>query len=266
MGTAPQAIAGSAILRHMPRRMRRGHRRYSMRSGLIPPMRPRAPTAWPRLRRSSKPHQPCRGAWRRHRSAATRQSNVRCPESAKPALIGHDGRGTTVALRRVEIPCQLFGIITIRHCHRFPIISAMPRGCPRQHRLSHKCSTVLLVVQRAQELHLHHVGTVMVFVIHAHRGHRQVRAGTNMPLSTQTRAAWCIRGATGVFGHTGSPASASTWMASCTLVGTGMHCDCALPISSCSSLSSMAIRPGAISSLMMYEAAARSKWSHIHSA
>ena len=85
MGTAPQAIAGSAILRHMPRRMRRGHRRYSMRSGLIPPMRPRAPTAWPRLRRSSKPHQPCRGAWRRHRSAATRQSNVRCPESAKPA-------------------------------------------------------------------------------------------------------------------------------------------------------------------------------------
>ena len=165
MGTAPQAIAGSAILRHMPRRMRRGHRRYSMRSGLIPPMRPRAP-------------QPGRG-FGAHRSrinlVEAHGVGIGRLQRGNPTFAARSQRSspssaTTAAelpsLSGASNPCQL----SDHHdsslsplSHHFRHAARMSTPAP----ISHKCSTVLLVVQRAQELHLHHVGTVMVFVIHA---------------------------------------------------------------------------------------------------
>ena len=169
------------------------------------------------------------------------------------------------------MPCHCHCLVTVFNV--LPVRAAM-------HTLSHKCSICCIA-----NVCLAHCGKHAVQLFNDLRNcicttsapsrssssileaaTESVRAGTNMPSSTQTRAAFRTKDATWVLGHTGSPAWVSTCMASGTSVGTGMHCDCARPINSCSSLSSMAIRPGAISSLMMYAAAAMSKWSHIHSA
>ena len=256
MGTAPQAIAGSAILRHMPRRMRRGRRRYSMRSGLIPPIG----HARPQPGRGFGAHRShinlCRGAWRRHRSAATRQSNARCPSQRSQPLIGHDGRGTLPSLSgapKSHANCS--------ESSRFVIVTASPHHFRHAARVSITPAPIIAQMfdrfvscSKAQELHLHHVGTVMVFVVHAHRGHRQgcVRARTCLcprrrgPLGASGGATGGVRPRPpAVRRRRARGWLPARWSApECTAI-------CALPISSCSSLSSMAIRPGAISSPMM---------------
>ena len=77
-----------------------------------------------------------------------------------------------------------------------------------------------------------------------------VRAGTNMPWSTHTRAALRTIEATSVCGHTGRPWSASTLAASSALSGTFRHCEWARASSSFSSASNAPIRPGAMRSLI----------------
>ena len=121
MGTAPQAIAGSAILRHMPRRMRRGHRRYSMRSGLIPPMRPRAAAASALIEATST-------LSRRMASAS-----VGCNAAIQRSLPGVSEASPSSATTAAELPSLSGASKSHANCSessRFVIVTAFPSFPP----------------------------------------------------------------------------------------------------------------------------------------
>ena len=124
MGTAPQAIAGSAILRHMPRRMRRGHRRYSMRSGLIPPCGHARP-------------QPGRG-FGAHRShinlvEAHASASVGCNAAIQRSLPGVSEASPSSATTAAELPSLSGASKSHANCSessRFVIVTAFPSFPP----------------------------------------------------------------------------------------------------------------------------------------
>ena len=147
------------------------------------------------------------------------------------------------------MPCHCHCLVTVFNV--LPVRAAM-------HTLSHKCSICCIA-----NVCLAHCGKHAVQLFNDLRNcicttsapsrssssileaaTESVRAGTNMPSSTQTRAALRTKDATWVLGHTGSPAWGKHVHGFRNVGGHRNALRLRASDQFCSSLSSMAIRPG----------------------